>query len=73
MAMTITQKILSGTLNGARRDVVVLNAAAALVAGGQARTLPEGIHLATQSLDSGSAQHVLDHLIEFTQTAQVSD
>jgi anthranilate phosphoribosyltransferase len=70
---TITQGILSGTLNGARRDVVVLNAAAALVAGGQARTLPEGIHLATQSLESGSAQRVLDHLIEFTQTAQGSD
>jgi anthranilate synthase/phosphoribosyltransferase len=69
---TITQGILSGTQNGARRDVVVLNAAAALVAGGQARTLTEGIHLATHSLDSGSAKHVLDHLIEFTQIAQGS-
>ncbi len=70
---TITRGILSGTLNGARRDVVVLNAAAALVAGGQAKTLTEGIRLAERSLDSGSAQRVLDHLIEFTQTNQGSD
>jgi anthranilate phosphoribosyltransferase len=69
---TITRGILSGALNGARRDVVVLNAAAALVAGGQARTLPEGIHLATHSLDTGSAQRVLEHLTEFTKTAQGS-
>ncbi len=64
----ITRGILSGTLNGARQDVVVLNAAAALVAGGQAHTLPEGIRLAEHSLDSGSAERVLDELIEFTQT-----
>jgi anthranilate synthase/phosphoribosyltransferase len=64
---TITRGILSGTHNGARRDVVVLNASAALVAGGQAQTLLEGIRLAEHSLDSGSALRVLDHLIEFTQ------
>jgi anthranilate synthase/phosphoribosyltransferase len=69
----ITQGILSGTVNGARRDVVVLNASAALVAGGQAQTLSEGVRLAGQSLDSGSAQRVLDHLIEFTQTNRDSD
>jgi anthranilate phosphoribosyltransferase len=66
----ITRGILSGSLNGARRDVVVLNAAAALVAGGKAPTLSEGIRLARHSLDSGSAQCVLEHLIEFTQTVQ---
>jgi len=68
----ITREILSGRLNGARRDVVVLNAAAALVAGGEARSLPEGIRLAKHSLDSGSAQRVLDHLVEFTQAVQGS-
>ena len=47
---------------------MVLNAAAALVAGGQAHTLPEGIQMAEHSLDSGSAERVLDELIEFTQT-----
>jgi anthranilate phosphoribosyltransferase len=71
----ILRGILSGTLprrgpggNASRRDVVVLNAAAALVVGVQGRTLSEGVRLAEHSLDSGAAQRVLDHLIEFTQT-----
>jgi anthranilate synthase/phosphoribosyltransferase len=63
----ITRGILSGTLNGARRDVVILNAAAALVAGGQSKTLREGIRQARHSLDSGAALHALDRLIEFSQ------
>lgn len=65
----ITRGILSGQLNGARRDVVILNAAAALVAGGRASTLQKGMDLAKQSLDSGAAQRVLAHLIEFTRMA----
>jgi anthranilate phosphoribosyltransferase len=64
----ITRGILSGGLDGARHDVVVLNAAAALVASGRAHTLPEGIRLAKDSLDSGAAGRVLDRLIEFTLT-----
>ncbi len=63
----ITRGILSGTLNGARRDVVILNAAAALVASGQSKTLREGIRQAKHSLDSGAALKTLDHLIEFSQ------
>jgi anthranilate phosphoribosyltransferase len=70
---TITRGILSGTLSGARRDVVVLNAAAALVAGGQARTLPEGIRQAKDSIDSGAAGHVLGNLIDLTQSVGQSD
>jgi anthranilate synthase/phosphoribosyltransferase len=70
---TIAREILSGALNGARRDVVVLNAAAALVAGGQVQALSEGVRLAEQSLDSGQAQRVLDHLIEFTQANRCMD
>ncbi len=64
----ITRGILSGKLDGARHDVVVLNAAAALVASGRAHTLPEGIRVAKDSLDSGAAGRVLDRLIEFTRT-----
>ena len=52
---------------------MVLNASAALVVGGQAQTLPEGIRLAEKSLDSGSALRVLDHLIEYTQTNRDPD
>jgi anthranilate synthase/phosphoribosyltransferase len=66
----ISRGILSGTQNGARRDVVLLNAAAALVASGQTRTLPEGVRLAQHSLDSGAARRVLDHLVEFTNNLQ---
>jgi anthranilate synthase/phosphoribosyltransferase len=62
----ITRGILAGKLNGARRDVVLLNSAAALVAARSAKTLPEGIRLAQRSLDSGAAARVLDRLVEFT-------
>ncbi len=64
----ITRSVLDGEMNGARRDVVVLNAAAALVVGGRAETLAEGIDLARESLESGAALRVLDHLVEFTQS-----
>jgi anthranilate phosphoribosyltransferase len=63
----ITRDILAGRQNGARRDVVVLNAAAAFVAAGKAADLPAGIKLANQSLDSGAALAVLNNFVEFTQ------
>jgi anthranilate phosphoribosyltransferase len=65
---TITRAILDGEMNDARRDVVVLNAAAALVVGGRAATLPDGIELARQSLDSGAAGRVLEQLVDFTRS-----
>jgi anthranilate synthase/phosphoribosyltransferase len=64
---TITRGILAGKINGARRDVVVLNASAALLVGGRADPLADAIRLAENSLDGGSARRVLDDLIEFTQ------
>jgi anthranilate phosphoribosyltransferase len=62
----ITSAILKGEDRSARRDTVVLNAAAALLASGKAEDLQDGIQLARQSIDSGSAMHVLASLIEFT-------
>ena len=62
----ITSAILKGEDHSARRDTVVLNAAAALFASGKAQELPAGIQLARQSIDSGSALRVLASLIEFT-------
>jgi len=56
---------------GPKRDIVVLNAAAALVAGGVASALPEGVVRAQQALDSGAAWNVLQRLVEFTQTVTV--
>ena len=57
------QGILAGD-PGPRRDIVVLNAAAGLLAAGLAGDIPEGIALARQAIDSGSAAGALDRLVE---------
>jgi anthranilate phosphoribosyltransferase len=50
---------------GPRRDVVLLNAAPALVAGGAANTWKDGVRLAAEAIDSGAAQKKLQELREF--------
>ncbi|MFA5104326.1 MAG: anthranilate phosphoribosyltransferase [Candidatus Margulisiibacteriota bacterium] len=62
----ITKNILEGKEKGARRDVVLLNAAAAIVVGKKAADIKEGLELAKRSLDSGAALDKLKKLIEFT-------
>ena len=49
---------------GPARDIVVLNAAAAIAAGGRAEDLREGLTLARQSIDSGQARQKLSQLQE---------
>ncbi|MGC8873262.1 MAG: anthranilate phosphoribosyltransferase [Chloroflexia bacterium] len=61
----ILRAVLSGE-PGPRRDVVRLNAAAALVAAGLASDLREGLRLAACSIDSGAARERLEALIAFT-------
>jgi len=61
----IIQDILEGQ-KGPKRDVVLLNAAAALVASGHAADFAEGIRLAAQSIESGAAKAKLLALAEFT-------
>jgi anthranilate phosphoribosyltransferase len=61
----IIRDILSGQ-RGTRQDVVLLNAAAGLVVGGKASGLHEGILLARESVQSGSALSCLDRLVELT-------
>lgn len=68
----ITRDILAGRERSSRRDVVVLNAAAALVAAGRAADLPAGITLANESLDSGAALAVMEKFVAFTQRFTVS-
>jgi anthranilate phosphoribosyltransferase len=51
---------------GPRRDIVVINAAAALFVAGRAANFREGSQLAEASLDSGGAGKKLEELIEFT-------
>ena len=47
---------------GAYRDAVLLNAAGALVVAGRAATLPEGVEMARDSLDSGEAKRRVERL-----------
>jgi len=64
-------KILRGILSGevgARRNIVIMNAAAALVAGNQAADLKEGVSIAEKTLDSGQALAKLDELIKLSQS-----
>jgi len=52
-----------GGLKGPLRDIVLLNAAAALLVAGKASTLREGVALASKSIDSGKALAVLEALV----------
>ena len=63
----IVEEILSGA-SGPRRDVVVLNAAFALVAGGAAENVRAGIELARQVIDKGRAIEKLHSLQRLTGT-----
>lgn len=62
---TIIRAVLGGE-KSARRDVVVLNSAAALVAAGKADHLAEAVPLAAKSIDTGAAKTKLEKLIEFS-------
>jgi anthranilate phosphoribosyltransferase len=55
--------------SGARRDIGVLNAAAALMVAGRVEDLTAGMELAAKSLDSGRALGVLDALVVTSQAA----
>jgi anthranilate phosphoribosyltransferase len=63
----IIRAILAGA-PGARRDIVLLNAAAALVVGGRARDLKAGVGMAAESIDSGAARGKLGALIELSRS-----
>ena len=58
--VVIVRGVLDGSDRGPRRDVVLLNAAAALVAGDRAADLSAGLGLARTSIDDG---HALERLI----------
>ena len=55
-SLTMMNGVLSGELKGAARDIVLINAAAAIYAGDIAGSLEEGFAKALQALDSGAAQ-----------------
>ena len=61
----ILESILDGRDNGPRRDVVLLNAAAALEAVGIAANLREGVARAAEAIASGAARQTLRSLRDF--------
>lgn len=56
------REVLSGAEN-AYRDVVLFNAAASLIVAGRSGTLKEGVAVAAESIDSGSAASRLERLV----------
>jgi anthranilate phosphoribosyltransferase len=62
------RSVLDGE-TGARRDIGVLNAAAALLVAGRVERLEDGLELAAGSIDSGRAAGVLDALVATSQEA----
>jgi anthranilate phosphoribosyltransferase len=65
----ITLGLLQGE-KGPKRDIVLLNAAAALVAARKAPDFESGLGIAAQALDSGQALKKLEQLIRFTQSLE---
>jgi len=61
----IIREILEGN-KSARRDVVLLNAAAAFIVAGRADHIRDALPLAAQSLDSGAARRKLEAMVRFT-------
>jgi anthranilate phosphoribosyltransferase len=67
--VSINAKMVKDVLmgkNGARRKIILLNAALIIVAGQKAATLREGIAIAEQCIDSGGALEKLQALIELS-------
>lgn len=68
----VIHKILGGAEihheHGPRRDIVLANSAAALVAAGRATDFLDGVRVAQESIDSGAACAKLDALVAFSQS-----
>jgi anthranilate phosphoribosyltransferase len=65
-AVSIARSVLDGS-TGPRRDVVLVNAAAALAAAGSAASLETGLEIAARSVDSGQAAATLDRWVHASQ------
>ncbi len=62
----ITRDILKGAIKGPKRDIVLVNAAASLLAANHVNDLAEGVRKAAVSIDSGAAYDKLERLIAFS-------
>ncbi|HEX2907998.1 MAG TPA: anthranilate phosphoribosyltransferase [Phototrophicaceae bacterium] len=63
----ILRGILCGEVRDAKRDVVLLNAGAAIMAGGLVENMADGIKLAAEAIDSGAAAAKLNALVAYSQ------
>jgi anthranilate phosphoribosyltransferase len=68
--VAIARAVLAGRPGGPR-DVVLLNAGAALLVAGRAATIRDGLRLAAEAIDSGRAAAVLDSLVACSQGGAV--
>jgi anthranilate phosphoribosyltransferase len=66
---TVLRDILSGKDSGPRKDIVILNAAAAIIAAGMADDFASAIKIAETSISKGRASACLDKLIEISNKA----
>lgn len=64
----IFSAILSGKEKGPKRDIVVLNAAAALVVAGHVETLPEAVHQSIEAIETGKVAQKVEDLKVLTNT-----
>lgn len=64
----ILRSVLDGSERGAKRDVVLLNAGAALMAADAVHSIADGVRMARDTIDSGAALQKLNNLIEFSQS-----
>jgi anthranilate phosphoribosyltransferase len=64
----IVRRVLDGE-RGAARDVVLLNAGAAVFVAGRADSVSAGVALAAQAIDSGAARSTLDRMVRGSQQA----
>src|SRR5918997_2121353 len=62
----ILRDVLSGTETGAARDVVLLNAGAAVFVSGLTETIEDGIRHAERSIESGAAERALEDFVRAT-------
>ncbi|HSH43374.1 MAG TPA: anthranilate phosphoribosyltransferase [Arenicellales bacterium] len=66
-SLKLIERVLDGE-PGAARDMIVLNAGAAIYTSGVAGSIEEGVQRAREAIDSGAGRHKLRQFVEFTQS-----
>ncbi|MEA3288960.1 MAG: anthranilate phosphoribosyltransferase [Campylobacterota bacterium] len=62
----ITRDIISGSLEGAKKDIVLVNAAATLLVDGKVNSTEEGVRMVRDVISNGKAQEKLDQIINLS-------